>query len=766
MNVDKIPAELKQYSNWVAWTPDKTPINPHTLGGANSTDKNTWGTFDQAFTAIGKMATYWDEKSKTTKQAETEGVGFVFSVDDPFIGVDLDKVRSGGNIDRRAIEIIMTLQSYTEISPSGTGYHIICKGKKPGSKCKKSGYFGGDGAFEIYDRNRYFTFTGKHDNNTPKEVMERQDAINKLYADVWPEQEKPKTAPRTTAPTDMTDRDLIELALKAKNGAKFKALFDGDTSEHGGDHSSADQALCNLLAYWTGRDPQRMDSIFRQSGLMRDKWDARRGGSTYGVMTIEKAIADVVEVYDPQRPEESYKIFIESQQKASKPNAYYIYEDGNGKKYINTALLADYIKKNEHYIIARKPGVDADILYWYADGYYQRINVNEFKGQIKKHIPLVIRKPKHWEEAYKELMTDKATITVDALDTNTKYINFKNGLYNVETRELEAHRPDILSTIRINANYNPKAPAPALWMEYLDFLTGGDADLQSILQEWAGLTISNIEGYKPKKALALYGPEGNNGKTQYLNMLGHLIGRDFVATRDIQDLTKPFATSDLYGKRALLIDDQKSSDFADSSIFKSITGGGCIACEFKGKPSFSYVFKGSVAFGCNELPYIKDEKGSHLFERFQIIPCTNVLTEAQRDPLIFDRMRCEVDSVAAWAIDGLHRLIDNNYKLTESELSKEAVMEYRKKSDSLFRFVSENYALTGDPKDRMRKTEFEAAYDHWAFMHDVKHPIEKRNIKDRAQKMGIAYKKSSFEFYTGIRPLDIKPTEGNSILGK
>lgn len=89
--------------------------------------------------------------------------------------------------------------------------------------------------------------------------------------------------------------------LVSRNGAAIRALLDGDASAQGGDHSSADMALCNHLAFWCAGDEARMDRIFRASGLMRDKWDSGRGGTTYGRQTIERAVANATEFYRPRQ---------------------------------------------------------------------------------------------------------------------------------------------------------------------------------------------------------------------------------------------------------------------------------------------------------------------------------------------------------------------------------------------------------------------------------------------------------------------------------
>ena len=97
--------------------------------------------------------------------------------------------------------------------------------------------------------------------------------------------------PAEAAPVNVDDSTLLGKARAAGNGAKFRALFDqGNTTLYDGDDSSADLALCNLLAFWTGGDSARIDRLFRQSALYRDKWDEKRGAGTYGTRTIAKAV--------------------------------------------------------------------------------------------------------------------------------------------------------------------------------------------------------------------------------------------------------------------------------------------------------------------------------------------------------------------------------------------------------------------------------------------------------------------------------------------
>lgn len=140
--------------------------------------------------------------------------------------------------------------------------------------------------FAIYDRGRFFTMAGDGRGN----ISEAQAAVNELVAFYFPEPEtQPVVRPSLARPAASCrdDTDLLDRMLK---DGRIAALWAGDTGAHGGDHSAADLALCCHLAFFTGYDEHRIDSLFRRSGLMREKWTEKRADSTYGQMTIARAI--------------------------------------------------------------------------------------------------------------------------------------------------------------------------------------------------------------------------------------------------------------------------------------------------------------------------------------------------------------------------------------------------------------------------------------------------------------------------------------------
>jgi putative DNA primase/helicase len=289
--LDALPDEIQQSDRCVVWRREyangngritKIPYvatEPARL--ASSTDPNTWRRFLDARCA------YEDGKC--------DGAGFVLG--DGYVGIDIDHCVVDGEIDADARAIVDEIGSYTELSPSGTGLHILARGSLPAGRRRT-------GRYELYDSGRYFTLTGHHIPGTPTALVEATDALQALHrrlfgdvahADVV---EKPLASGFSEAATLLDDHALLDRAFAASNGAAIQALWNGDASAYAS-RSEADLALCAHLAFYTDRDAHRIDTLFRQSGLMREKWDERRGAETYGERTIGTAIAGCTQTYTP-----------------------------------------------------------------------------------------------------------------------------------------------------------------------------------------------------------------------------------------------------------------------------------------------------------------------------------------------------------------------------------------------------------------------------------------------------------------------------------
>ena len=323
---ENIPTELQKLPQWLGWRyqlvapkngqPGKWTKVPFQTGGAKArvNDDTTWATFPAAKRA------YLDSQDPKFGTAPFCGLGFVLTRENGIVGLDFDHVidPKTGQLDTRVIKIIELLDSYTEVSPSGTGVRIFVRGKLPPSGRVRGQ--GGAVKFEVYDHGRYVTVTGRKLPGVPATIEEREAELLEFHAQyiALPEDESDEsgasipagTPPlRPVVPNALTDDELLQKARNSQKGTRFCALWAGDLADaelasYNGDHSSADLALCNRLAFWTGRDPARIDRLFRQSGLMRNKWDARHSseGRTYGQMTTETAIRHCERCFGERQP--------------------------------------------------------------------------------------------------------------------------------------------------------------------------------------------------------------------------------------------------------------------------------------------------------------------------------------------------------------------------------------------------------------------------------------------------------------------------------
>lgn len=285
---DNIPDELKQLPNWVCWNDRKQPINARTGGKAMPNNSSTWTDFN---TAVQAVDTY-----------NLIGVGIVISP--PYVAIDLDTVRNPetGEICTDGQFILDTVGSYTEISQSGTGFHIICRADFTPQRNKKTlpcdtiiERYNHKGELkkneiEMYSRLHYFALTGNiYENRT--EITEQTENVKTIHDKYMTDVNKP-TVSKAVQPLSMSDGDILNIAMRDD---VFRTLWNGGISSYPSP-SEADLALCNKLAFYCGKDIDMMDRLFRDSALYRsDKWERE----DYRTATLNEAIAGTATVYDP-----------------------------------------------------------------------------------------------------------------------------------------------------------------------------------------------------------------------------------------------------------------------------------------------------------------------------------------------------------------------------------------------------------------------------------------------------------------------------------
>lgn len=368
---DAIPANIRSIENWILWREGerngkatKIPTKPYRTSGdinCDVTNPKQRRDFDTAWEAL------------NDSRVPGDGLGFVFTDNVSITGVDLDKCRDPdtGELEDWAEDIIDRLDSYTEVSPSGTGVHILVGGELTATGNRR-------GRVEMYDSDRYFTVTGAHLEDKPTEIRKCQDELDAVhgeyirgesssdgqlsladtaasdtsesggnrggrrstevpgrqsesalverYGDAFRNirdpairealervQTKylPPVCPSTFADLagpgiELSDGEILKRMYDSQGGDRKRRLYEGDSSmwgSHDADYpsqSEADMAFAHTLAFWTGKDPDRMDALFRTSGLMRPKWDGQHysSGATYGAVTLARALLRVDDHYE------------------------------------------------------------------------------------------------------------------------------------------------------------------------------------------------------------------------------------------------------------------------------------------------------------------------------------------------------------------------------------------------------------------------------------------------------------------------------------
>lgn len=298
--------EFLNKPRWVCWRyegDDKPPLQPWDDGPntASTTDPTTWGTFIEA------------NEYHTREDTDTEGVGYVLGSDDTIAAFDIDDCYDPerDQIEPWAADIIQTIDSYTEISPSGYGIRIWLIGSLPDGATNKHPQERtldelserDTPALEVYDANQYLTFTRDYCEFGADTLNERDDELSQVYDEYRNRSQSSQNTTQTDEHDSVTDAthtsqssvnladdDILELARDASNGTRFRELWYNRSGEN---PSVGDMALCGILSFYT-QNVSQIDRLFRQSHRMRDKWDEIHytNGDTYGEHTIATAIAN------------------------------------------------------------------------------------------------------------------------------------------------------------------------------------------------------------------------------------------------------------------------------------------------------------------------------------------------------------------------------------------------------------------------------------------------------------------------------------------
>lgn len=727
---NQIPAELKNTPHWILWRSEvrngkKTKV-PYQINGemAQSNNKRSWSTFPTII--------------KFYEQGDYDGIGFMFSKDDPFIGIDIDHCIQEGALTSLAEDVIEIVNSYTEYSPSGDGIHIIAKGKLP-LKGPGTGRKNVDIGLEVYRHGRYFTFTGDCLDQVP--VKDRTDELKVLFEKYLKEKPKPEKKQSTTSferedITSLSNAELWERMFDSKSGAAIKDLFQGMLIN--GDHSSTDMALCNHLAFWTDKDAAKMDSMFRESSLLREKWDKPHSsdGRTYGQMTIDTAILSTPStIADYEPPEEKkYEVYIsdnsieDTEEIIDEAPKFHLTELGNAER------IAYYHGENVRYCN------ELEWLIWNGKHWHED-SKRQIEAITAKTLRAIYGEAKATEDKYQSKLLhdwakkcERRSIRINSildvrpmvsvkkkeLDAHNFLFNCDNGVIDLKTGELLPHDRDLLLTKISPIKYDKNAECPN-WKAFLESIfktpTGeADHELINYLQKAIGYSLTGVT--KEQVMFFLFG-NGRNGKSTFINIIQDLLGDygrqtnsdTFLKKRNDSGINNDVARLD--GARFVSAVESEEGQQLSEALVKQITGGEKMSARFLRQEYFEFTPEFKVFFTTNHKPIVKGSDEG-IWRRIMLIPFTVTISKDKIDYDLPDKLAKEMPGVLRWAVEGCMKWQTEGLRAPEAV--KAATAEYREDMDILAPFIEEN--CTVNSSVRIEAKSLYENYTKWCYQNN------------------------------------------------
>ncbi|USY31717.1 phage/plasmid primase, P4 family [Bacillus velezensis] len=762
-----IPQELKNAPQWILWRSEerngkKTKV-PYQIDGsmAQSSNKRTWSTFATIM--------------KFFNEQEYDGIGFMFSKDDPFIGIDIDHCVDDGVLSPFAQEIIQTISSYTEYSPSGEGVHIIAKGKLP-LRGPGTGRKNIDKGLEVYRHGRYFTFTGNSLDVGP--VQERSEEIKTIFDKYLTEKEEAKSvSTRSQSASDMSNlsnKEIWERMFNSKNGKSIQDLFNGHLIN--GDHSSTDMALCNHLAFWTDKDTAKMDSMFRESDLFREKWDRQHSadGATYGEMTIAAAIYSTGSTISDlmEQQEQPYEVYF-SQTRSSQvadteeiidtPPVFHLTELGNAER------LVYYHGKNIRYCN------ELDWLIWNGK-MWEEDSKRQIEALTAQTLRAIYGEAKATEDGYrKKQLNDWAkkcerrnirmntildtrpmvAVRKQDLDSHKYLFNCENGVIDLKTGELLPHDRDFLFTKISSVAYQKDADCPN-WKAFLESIFIDEQgqpnyEIINFMQKAIGYSLT---GDTTEQVMFFLFGNGRNGKSTFINTVQQLLGDygrqtnsdTFIKKKNDSSINNDIARLD--GARFVSAVESEEGQQLSESLVKQITGGEKMSARFLRQEYFEFTPEFKVFFTTNHKPIVKGSDEG-IWRRIRLVPFTVTIPKEKVDKKLPQKLAAEMPGILRWAVEGCLKWQKEGLK--EPEVIRKATEGYREDMDILGPYMSERCVV--HPSAKIEAKELYKDYKNWCYENDeieLKNRAFYRQIEIRGFKKENGAKNKVFFYGIGL----------------
>ncbi len=769
VHFDGISDELKEIPQWVLWKLELvkdwqakvakgekpwTKI-PYQSNGrkADSTKPETWSDFGAVRAAY--------------ERTDFDGVGFVVTPDCGIAGGDIDNAL----LDDRQWKPVVgesqhLLDTYFEQSPSGRGVRFFARGPLPDGRRKH-------GDFEIYNSGRYLTVTGHRLDGSPGTIEERPDEIA-----AWHQRhvaDKKKATPSETPKAELTpgdlaldDNTLLDKAINAKNGDNFAALWEGQTVKGA---SEDDAALCFSLAFWTRKDASRMEHLLRASGRVREKWDEKRGDSTWIKKEIENAIYHCTAVYDPTHPAlrapDPAKIAaaqLGGKQEAVRSDEQLVVtlgfpctDTGNAERFVaqhshrfmwSTALgwmMWDGARwtPDERGVVASWEKTTVRSIY------------REAQAETDERRPIVAK----WaatSESSKARRAMMEAVQKDGpkgipsdFDANPWLLNTLSGTLDLRTGELYPHSRDERHSKLVPVRFDATASC-SLWIDTLLTIFEGDEKLVRFVQVALGYSLTGLT--REQCFFILFG-KGANGKSLVLSILRAMLGDYQTHAAPATLMAKradaiPNDVAMLRGARLVTSIETSEGRKFDEALVKALTGDDPFSARFFRKDFFTFTPEFKIFLATNHKPQIAGTDDG-IWRRIRLIPFNVRFWDADKgesgpahlraDKSLKDKiLQHELPGILSWALDGC--LAWQRDGIPSPQSVQSATDAYRAESDVLAQFIED--CAVADARVSVSKGDFHKAFSNWAKNNDLP-PCSSLSLTNRMQEKGFGDKRGT-----------------------
>jgi len=720
MQYDRLPQVLKETGLFAGWRSvqrkgktTKIPVNLLTGKNAKSNDESTFCSFTEAVSRLGGC----------------DGLGVKVSGNYQFI--DCDHCVEGGTLNAFAQKLVaMFPDCYVEISQSGSGIHIIVFAED--FWYDKTRYYVNNHkmGLEVYAgsvTSKFVALTGNaiqmgNDSN-------HSELLQKLL-------DKYMQRPITTAKTSgcnrhsyLSDESVLERLTAGKQSAKFTRLWDGDTTGYGSS-SEADMALLQMLSFWCGGNADQMDRLFRQSGLMRDKWNRPQSGSTYGRISIEKAISTATDFYKPIRTVPAVSDFgisgFSLNELHPDDNDRYAWTDIGAAE-----LFADCFKSVARFVPERKTW------YFYADGIWKQDTANLKVMESCKRLAdaLIVYAltitderqrssyldyTRRWQQRkYRETILKDAQsvypISVSEFDRDPLAFNCKNGTLHLDSGEFTPHCPEDRFTRISPVVYDPTSRCER-FERFVGEIMSGDRDKQHYLQKAMGYGLSGDSSFECM--FILHGKTSRNGKGTLCESVLRVLGSYSCTARPETIGMKANSNSQcpsediarLAGVRFVNIAEPQKGLVLNAALVKTLTGNDTINARFLHENSFDFRPQFKLFVNTNYLPVIND-LSAFASGRVIVIPFDRHFDEQEQDRTLKNEFSKEKSQsgILNWLVEGYGMLRQEG--LAQPEVIRQAIGAYAHDSDKIMQFVED--CLKAVPTDEVRTAAVYDAYRQW-----------------------------------------------------